>query len=239
MVMMFMSYCTTYAQMKLSPSAKVVEQQWLKPSSTEMIWYIMRDTITTEIGKVVSDIKLHDQYLMIVTQVRMKGMNSVWIDSSIALSSTLQPVYHASYNMQRDMVLRFGEIIQGYYTDKVKKTTTIIADTVAQGYFDSNLYPFLVRWLPLQDGYTAGMGIYDYNPATKGIVGATITNVTSGVYQSAKSGKHAVWLVSVNDGLDKQGNSSSTYFIDKETRQLWKQEIVAGGRKMLMVCNEK
>jgi hypothetical protein len=96
-----------------------------------------------------------------------------------------------------------------------------------------------VRWLPLQDGYTAGMGIYDYNPATKGIVGATITNVTSGVYQSAKSGKHAVWLVSVNDGLDKQGNSSSTYFIDKETRQLWKQEIVAGGRKMLMVCNEK
>jgi hypothetical protein len=140
--------------------------------------------------------------------------------------------------MQRDMVLHFGKIVTGYYEDKIKKTNTLISDTTHEGYFDSNLYPSLLRWLPLSEGYKREMSIYDYNPAGKiGVIKANIKSVNSGSYQSTTDVKRDVWILVVADELGG-GNSFSTYYIDKADRSLWKQEINAGGRIMIIERNK-
>lgn len=108
-------------------------------------------------------------------------------------------------------------------------------DKPKNGYFDSNLYPFLVCWLPLENDYKQNISIYDFNPSRgNGIIKASIKNVSSGSYQTEKNGIRNVWVVWVSNEIVQNKNSSSTYFIDKENRNLWKQEIEVNGRKMMM-----
>ena len=102
------------------------------------------------------------------------------------------------------MVLNFGNIVTGFYLDKIKKTNTGISDTTKIDYFDSNLYPSLIGWLPLKDGYTQDISIYDYNPAAKiGVIKAAVKEVKSGTYTSAKSGVRDVWMVTVTDEINE------------------------------------
>jgi hypothetical protein len=141
--------------------------------------------------------------------------------------------------MQRNMVLHFGYHITGFYNDKMKKTNTPISDTAMDAYFDSNLYPTLIRWLPFKEGYTRELSIYDYNPSgKKGILKASITYVKKGIYHSTVSGDQPVWIVTVSDEIGGGENGVSDYYIGITNRKLWKQEINAGGRRMLMECIE-
>ncbi len=165
----------------------------------------------------------------------MKNSKTPWIDTTIANISTLTPIRHASYNMQRDMVLNFGKIVTGYYKDKMKKSKTIVNDTTNSDYFDSNLYPVLIGWLPLDNNYKQDISIYDYNPSAKiGVIKASVKNVSSSTYQTHKNGIRNVWVVTVSDEIGNGENGVSTYYFDKADRKLWKQEIDANGRKMMM-----
>lgn len=224
------------AQTVLMPSKNAVDSRWVKNDSYQMIWYALRDTSKFELGKVSTQISVNETDITAITQVAMKSMNSPWVDSTIADTKTLKPVRHSSYNMQRDMVLNFGKIVTGFYNDKMKKTNTIIKDTTRSDYFDSNLYPVLIGWLPLSEGYKQDLSIYDYNPSAKtGVLKAFVKNVQSGTYSSEKSGLRNVWIVSVSDEIGNGENGSSTYYFDKADRKLWKQEINANGRKMMMI----
>ncbi len=99
-------------------------------------------------------------------------------------------------------------------------------------YFDSNIYPSLITWLPLAEGYRQDISMYDFNPNGKtGLLKAMIKEVKKGIFVSAKTGSHDVWIVSVSDEI---AASVSTYFIDIADRRLWKQEVNAGGRKMIL-----
>jgi hypothetical protein len=200
-----------------------------------MIWYALRDTAKFEMGKVTTQILVNKKRLTVITGVNMKNMKTPWIDSTVADIKTLSPIMHSSYNMQRDMVLNFGKIVTGFYTDKIKKTNSVVNDTAGTRYFDSNLYPVLLGWLPLSNGYTQDISIYDYNPSAKiGVLKATIKGVTTRTYQSDKNGIRDVWVVSVSDEIGNGENGVSTYYFDKTDRRLWKQEINANGRKMIM-----
>ena len=49
----------------------------------------------------------------------MKNMKTAWFDSTVADRITLKPIRHASYNMQKDMVLNFVKIVTvTYYSTK-------------------------------------------------------------------------------------------------------------------------
>jgi hypothetical protein len=224
-----------HSQSLLTPSKKSFEKEWIKNSSYQMTWYALKDTSKFELGKVTTQILTDKKNLTIVTNVNMKNMKTAWVDSTIADTKTLKPIRHASYNMQRDMVLNFGEIVTGFYNDKMKKSTSIINDTTHTGYFDSNLDPVLIGWLPLADNYKQYISIYDYNPAAKiGVIKASVKNVTSSTYLTDKNGLRNVWVVTVSDEIGKGENGVSTYYFDKADRRLWKQEIDANGRKMMM-----
>ncbi len=223
---------TAGAQSPLTPSEKAFEKKWIKNETYTMTWYALKDTLKFEMGKVTTERSAANDQLSIVTRVALKNMKAPWVDSTVALLKTLQPLRHASYNMQRDMVLDFGKTVTGYYLDKMKKINTVISDTPQHDYFDSNLYPVLLGWLPLKDGYQRDIAIYDYNPAARtGVLKASVQKVTSGLYLSDKSGERAVWVVTVSDEI---GNGVSTYYFDKADRRLWQQDITTGGRRMLM-----
>jgi len=129
------------------------------------------------------------------------------------------------------MLLDFGKknTVTGYYLDKAKNEKTEINETTDGKFFDSNLYTQLIRWLPLKEGYTTEMAIFDYNPALgKGIMKAYITGTKKGTYKNK-----AVWIVSVTDDISQQ-KAINTYYIDSKTRELLKQEVDMGTRKMVM-----
>ncbi len=229
---------TLACQAQLMPGKKAFQKKWVKDETYEMTWYAVRDTAKMELARVITSIRTSRKAILIITQVDMKAATASWVDSTSAKKKTLKPIRHSSRNGQRDMVLDFGPSVTGFYNDKLKKKSLAISDTVSGGYFDSNIYPSLLRWLPLADGYRQEIAVYDYNPAAKsGVLKASVDEVRSGTYESAKLGKREVWILKVSDEIGG-GNSTSTYYIDKADRKLWKQEITAGNRKMLMQAVE-
>lgn len=229
---------TDQAQGILVPGEGAFEKKWLVDEEYRVTWYALRDTTKLEIGEVVTQVEKEKEKLSIITRVSLKNMPAPWVDTTIALAHSLQPVYHSSYNMQRDMVLHFGKLVNGYYHDKTRNTQTPISDTTTGAYFDSNLYPTLIRWLPLKEGFRQAIAIYDHNPSGKtGILEARVEEVSSGTYHSNNAGAREVWIVRVTDDLGGPG-SSSVYFIDKTDRKLWAQEINTGKARMLMTRKE-
>lgn len=131
------------------------------------------------------------------------------------------------------MALDFGPTVTGFYLDKIKNEKALISDKPTLKYFDSNMYPVLIGWLPLKYVYTRNIAIYDYVPENENSVReVSITEVKSDEFKT-KTGMRAVMLVTI---VDKQSNY--IFYFDKQDRILWKQEINVGGRKMLMLREE-
>lgn len=234
----FLAFLTSagFAQTPLAPGKASFIKNWIRNETYQMKWYALKDTMKMEIGEVFSSVQTGKKYLTIITEVKMKNSKGTWIDTTIAKASTLQPIMHSSYNGQRDMRLNFGKVVTGFYHDKTKQQHYTIIDTTSAPYFDSNLYPALVTWLPLREGFKQDISIYDYTPGgKKGIMKAFIKNVSSGTYQSTGTGNRDVWIVTVSDEISSGDQNFMTYYIDKSDRRLWKQEINTGGRKMMMV----
>ena len=223
----------------LVPNKNVVDKNWVNNQSYQMVWSMLRDTAKLTIGTVDTKVEVLKDKIQVITSVKMKSSPEPWIDSTIVNRADLSPIYHSSYNMQRDMVLNFNKQITGFYKDKVTGKTTSIAQEVKPGYFDSNFYPGLITWLPLKLGYKADIDVYDYNPKGKtGVVKAHVLGVTEGNYPSKKLGERKVWIVEVADEIGSGPDGRMFCHIDQLNRQLYKQRIVAGGRTMEMTLVE-
>ncbi|HMJ46702.1 MAG TPA: hypothetical protein VK498_05200 [Ferruginibacter sp.] len=231
---------TGIAQLSLIPNKNSFEKKWIKTETYEMQWFALKDTTRIEIGVVSTHIQSDKKYISIVTEVKMKNAKAPWFDTTIANRRTLKPIRHSSYNSQRDMAINFDKIITGFYHDKIKQQHYFINDTTSAAYFDSNLYPALITWLPLKEGYKQDISIYDYNPSGKtGVIRAFVKNVTSGTYLTNSSVIMHVWIVTVSDEISSNENNFMTYYIDKNDRKLWKQEIHVEGRRMVMLRKEE
>ncbi|WP_294204919.1 hypothetical protein [uncultured Chryseobacterium sp.] len=230
-VLLFLQPVFSNAQQTVqTPEKNQVDGSLIKNEVYSMIWYALKDTAKVEIGKVETQILKSGKNITVSSTVKMKNMPD-WKDETVAEFSNFSPVKHTSFNVQRDMLLDFGKknTVTGYYLDKTKNNRTEINETTEGKFFDSNLYTQLIRWLPLKEGYTTEMAIFDYNPASgKGIMKAYITGTKKGTYKNKP-----VWMVSVTDDISQQ-KAVSTYYIDSKTRELLKQEIDMGPRKMVM-----
>lgn len=221
----------------LSPSNNPANSKLLKPETSEMNWFMIKDSVKVQIGKLQTQIKKKKNQIFIITTVEMKQSSTKWIDSTIVETQNFKPIYHSSYNQQRDMVLKFGKKITGYYLDKQTKNKTLISEEVHKSFFDSNFYPQLIRLLPLEDNYSTTISIFDYNPTAKiGVITATIRN-TKEVTIDFNGQKKSVWKVETTDDISNN-STLNTYYIEVSTRKVLKQEIDFGGRKMLMELTE-
>jgi len=130
------------------------------------------------------------------------------------------------------MTLNFDEKVTGYYFDKKTNTKNTISETTSGSYFDSNMYPQLIRWLPLNNEYHKTISIFDYNPSAKtGVIKAFIKNVEKG--KVSGNGDRKVWVVKVTDDLS-DNKVIMIFYIEINTRQIIRQEVDMQGRKMIM-----
>lgn len=219
----------------IKPSNNPFDSKRIKNESYKMVWYIKQDTSKIEIGKINTEIKKAKDNVIVITTIDMAKGQTKWVDSTIAKINNLKPIYHSSFNMQRDMVLHFDKKVTGYYLDKKTNVKSDInVETATNDYFDSNIYPQLIRWLPLKEGYQEDISIFDYNPKAKtGVIKAFLKNVRKDVFKWKNNKSRNVWVVETTDDIsDKQ--VLVTFYIDIETGRLWKQEIDMQGRKMVM-----
>jgi len=215
------------AQTFMIPGDVTLEKKYIKNEKYQMKWYIIQDTAKHEVARINTEIKPGKTRLSILTNVQVNNAKTSWIDSTIVALPTLAPIRHYSDNLERGVSLTFGTSVKGNYNDKMKKVKTPIDDAAPQGqYFDSNFYPYLIRLLPLKEGYTQNIAIYDYSPAKKGILGAQIKNVKTGVVKT-KAGLNAVWIVTSMETIKGQ-TTEVKYYIDKADRKIYKQEIFDG-----------
>jgi hypothetical protein len=60
------------------------------------------------------------------------------------------------------------------------------------------IYPVLIAWLPLKEGFKKDIAVYDFNPNGKtGVLTTSVRSVTKGTYKSLRSGERAVWIVTL------------------------------------------
>ena len=217
----------------LSPRNNPANMNFIKDESSEMTWFMLNDSINIEIGKVTTQIQKKREKLIIITTIDMKQSSSKWVDSTIVSIKNFKPIYHSSFNQQRDMALKFGSEVTGYYIDKRKGTKMLISKKTTTSYFDSNFYPQLIRWLPLKDGYSKTISIFDYNPTAKvGVMKATIEK-TFKTTLNFKGEEKPVWKVITTDDIS-DNTVTSIYYIDVKSRKILKQDIDFNGTKMSM-----
>ncbi|KQT23811.1 hypothetical protein ASG22_07215 [Chryseobacterium sp. Leaf405] len=232
LILLVMSSAQFFAQKTLTPSNTKLESKFIKDETSNAIWYAQQGDQKMEIGKITNEVKKVDKTtLLIKTTVKMnQAPDKPWVDSTLVKISNFQPIYHSSYNMMRDMTLKFEKNkATGYYLDKKSQKKDQIDEKISTEYFDSNSYPGLIRFLPLKEHYSTEMPIFDYNPAAKkGVVKAYIEDVNKGELNGKK-----VWIVKTTDDIQDR-KTIVTYYIDVATREVLKQEIDSNGRKMVM-----
>lgn len=232
LILLIMSSAQFFAQKTIVPSNVKLESQYIKDEISDAVWYAVKGDQKMEIGKITSEVKKLDKNrLLLKTTVKMnQAPDKPWTDSTVVRISDFQPMYHSSYNMMRDMVIKFEKNKStGYYFDKKSQKKDIIDEKISTEYFDSNAYPAIIRFMPLKENLSVEIPIFDYNPAAKkGVIKAYVENVTKGDLNGKK-----VWIVKTTDDiLDRK--SVVTYYIDTSTRKALKQEIDSDGRKMVM-----
>lgn len=231
-LLVFISLSLFAQDATITPQNNSFDSGLIKNENYEMSWFIEMDTTKIEIGKIKTEIKKVNNNVLIVTTVEMNQAQTKWVDTTLANINTLKPIYHSSYNNQRDMVLNFDKKVTGYYFDKKTNTKSEISETTTGSYFDSNIYPQLIRWLPLKNEYHKTISIFDYNPSAKtGVIKAFIKNVEKG--KMPGNSDREVWIVKVTDDIT-DNKAIMTFYIDIDNRQLIRQEVDMQGRKMVM-----
>lgn len=223
-----------YAQSgSITPHSDSFDASLIKPESYKMDWYISVESRRIFLGEVATKIEMNENNITVITSIDMTNATMKWTDSTVAAINSLQPIYHSSYNQHREMVLNFEGRVTGYYLNKKTKTRTTIDEPIYQPFFDSNIYPQLIRWLPLKENYSATISIFNFSPPLKkGKMNATITNVLRETIRS-KGEEIEVWKVVVTDDIS-DNQALTTYYIAIETRELLRQETTINGRVMLM-----
>lgn len=228
--LLILSSANFFAQNLLSPENSGINSKLIKDETTEAVWYAEKADTKIEIGTIITEIKrLNKTNLLIKTMVKMKQTpDAKWTDSTLVKTSNFAPIYHSSYNVNRDMALKSGkDKVTGYYLDKKSQKKDMI-EIPAAHYFDSSSYAMLIRYLPLKENYTAEISIFDYNPKSekKGMMKAYILDTQKTEYKGKP-----VWIVKTNDDISGK-TSTTTYYIDTTTRKIIKQDMDMAGRKM-------
>jgi hypothetical protein len=190
-----------------------------------------------EVSSFIVEVSTNAKTTSVYTNLTMLSNNEQYIDTSIAESNTLKPMYRSSVNPNRILSLKYDNEITGYYFDKQTKKKNQVKEPAKDAFFDSCIYPYLLGSLPLTSGYKVTMPVYDYKPENSGnFKTILIEEVKSNMYKSEMTGEHKVWQVSV---FEEATNEKYEYYIDKDSRRLWKIEILAANGQRFVLLNKE
>lgn len=224
------------AQTVLVPGEKVLEKKWLKDGTYEMVCYVKANGQQVEFSTFSFTINTNNKALSVYTAFQLTGSPDITTDTSIADGNTFKPIYRSSFGAGKDMVIKYGNEVTGYYHDKKANKKISIKEAGNQPFFDSFTYPYLLGLLPLTTGYKSDLSVYDYKPGPQSNTKkARIEEVKSNIHNSTLTGEHKVWAVSIFEEATKD---QYVYYIDKETRRLWKVDITTQGQQLMLIDKE-
>lgn len=224
---------SSYGQKIITPKSNPIDNFTLVDEKYSFSWYIVQDSIKRKMGEVYTEIQVKGDEINFIVNVKMPQATSPWVDTTIVKTKNFEPIYHSSFNQNRDMVLKYGSKLKGYYLDKKVKEKRVVNEDLPSSIFDSSSYPQLIRWLTYKDGFSAKISIFDYNPNAKiGALYATINSVLTEKMQ-VNGISVEVWKLNVTDDIS-DNQVINTYYISKNSRKILKHVIDMNGRKMVM-----
>lgn len=236
LLLLVLSVLTGSAQSVLMPGSDFLDKKYIKDGKYEMATIIKKDGQNVEISAFIVTIKSDNKTLSVYTAMKMVNADDVWRDTSIADITTFKPIYRSSFTPQKEMVMRYGPDVSGYYYDKKTQKKIVIKERMGLSFFDSHTYPYLLGILPLELGFKSDLSVYEFKPnSSSNIKKARITEVKSSLYTSKLTGDHKCWQVDV---IDEGTKEYYKYHIDKANRRLWKLEIVTQGQLLSVVDQE-
>lgn len=234
LLMSAVSFCK--AQNVLVPGDMIFEKSRLKKGKTEMAYFAVNGSRKVEIGSFIFDIVSNDKIMSVFTTLQFSNSNEQWSDTTIADANTFKPLYRSSFSKDNDYVLKYDKEVTGYYYNKQTQKRTVIVEAEKSAFFDSYAYPYFLGLLPLNTGYKKDLIVFDYNPKNKSNIKKTrIEEVKNNTYVSTLTGEHKVWQVSV---FEEATGDKYEYYIDKDTRKMWKIEILAKRQNLLLIDRE-
>jgi hypothetical protein len=224
------------AQNLLIPDENVFEKKFIRKGTYEMAYTVDNNGQQLEIGTYKIEINPGVKNLSVYTLLTVAYNGETWADTSIADANTFSPVYRSSFNKTKEFVLNYGKEVTGYYLDKQTNKRNTIKEPVKESFFDNYAYPHLLGMLPLTTGYKKDIAVYEYTPGnSSNVKRAYIEEVKSNIHVSSLTGEHKVWLVNVWEEVKKE---RYMYYVDKDTRRLWKVEIFSNGQHIILLDKE-
>lgn len=212
-------------QQVILPGDKSIEKSFIKPGLTTMGYYLNSQGQVVDIGTYEIEINTTNQKITVNSTLYFKDSEKQWRDVCIVDAQNYKPISYSSDRDDRNFNINFASSVAGEVLNKKSKEKKIINESIKGKYFDVNIYPHILRALPLSSGYNAIIPVYDYETEDKTkIYNVNINQVKSDVYNSALTGRHNVWRVSV---FEESTGHNFDYLIDKESRRLWQINIVS------------
>ncbi|WP_217607246.1 hypothetical protein [Chitinophaga sp. GbtcB8] len=101
--------------------------------------YTVNGGSESAIGTFTIGVNTTNDKLSLTTITALSGLEE-WKDTSISDLSTFKPIYRASHNSMKDMVLHFGKDVTGYYVDKKTGKKNQVKEAGDQYFVDSYTY---------------------------------------------------------------------------------------------------
>lgn len=199
----------------------------------QMMWYRLVSNSKIEIGQVTTQHQMETGRLTVITKVKMPNEPKVWVDSTVCDLPNFRPIYHTSENVQRSMRLSFDDPIIAEYTDLLKKTHITDTLEISGSFIDSNLYPFLIPLLPMEEGFSTTFRTFDYNPDRGGsLIRYLDVRVRGSLPKPTGKEGEVVYLVDV---LDREmPDVKIEYHVDPINRELFFQRVTLPNGVMCM-----
>lgn len=224
------------AQTSLQPGSNMFEKKWIRNGLTEMAYYVMNGGEKVEICTFSININSSSRNLAVYTKLQFLHSDEQWIDTCLSDATTFEPIYRASYSKDKEYVFKYGKEVTGYYLDKKTKKRSVVKEAVKGTFFDNYTYPYLLGLLPLTSGYKTNLSVYEYKPGNSANVKKVrIDEVKSNKYVSSLTGDYKVWQVNV---FEEGTGDRFEYYIDKDTRRIWRIDIYSKGQQMMLVDKE-
>jgi hypothetical protein len=222
-----------FGQALITPNDPSINKSLIKQGKFTMGYYVVKEDKATEICLYETEVKIDNQKFNLNTSLNFLQSNLRWKETVVADANTLKTFSRNSQRDTRSFSLAYSDKVSGEKTDKSGKKSRVNF-SLSEPFFDIALYPYVICALPLTTGYKAIIPVVDLD-ANEKINKVLITEVKSSVFNSELTGDHNVWKVSV---LEESTGHIYNYYIDKETRKLYRVDISANGTVLFLLDKE-
>lgn len=214
-----------FTQNSVEPGDKTVNAAIVNTGLFDCQWYKNAGSaFGDELGKEIVRVQRSNQKIIYVKRRISTKLGIDETDSLVLDAKTLEPVYRSYKGEEVSYFIQYGTAVKGVRTILETKKKETLSEPLDGKYYDKESLPLVVSSLPLSSGYQAAIAVIDYNSEFKPVYYKyRITEVADMQTISERSGKHAVWKVTVQE--KKQGYEYLLY-IDKLTRRILRTDFL-------------